>query len=92
MRDEKIDLEMLSRPLLLLGVAAFILNFPFGILRSKTRRFSLAWILCIHVPILPLIFIRIIEGFTYRVITYSLSIAILGQFLGVRVGRWWFSS
>lgn len=78
--------------LILIGAGAFILNFPFGILRVKTRKFSLGWLLCIHLPVLPVIFIRIATGFTYKVIPYTLGVSLLGQFFGVRAGRWWFSS
>ncbi|MBI5756626.1 MAG: hypothetical protein HZA12_06845 [Nitrospirae bacterium] len=83
---------MVILTLILIGVAAFILNFPFGILRVKTRKYSLAWLLCIHIPVIPVIFMRISTGFTYRVIPFTLGVSILGQFLGARAGRWWFSS
>jgi hypothetical protein len=59
---------MISRALLLIGGVAFILNFPFGMLRSRLRKYSIGWLLCIHLPIVPIILIRVIEGLTYRVI------------------------
>ena len=83
---------MISRTVLLIGGVAFLLNFPFGMLRSRMRKYSIGWLLCIHIPIVPIILIRIIEGLTYKVIPYTLVVSILGQFLGVRAGRWWFSS
>lgn len=83
---------MINRAVLLIGGVAFLLNFPFGMLRSRMRKYSIGWLLCIHLPIIPLILLRIIEGLTYKAIPYTLAVSVLGQFLGGRAGRWWFSS
>jgi hypothetical protein len=83
---------MESLTLLFLSSGAFLLNFPFGILRIKTRKFSLVWFLCIHLPVIPIIFIRKLTGLNYTVIPYTLGLSLLGQFLGAKTGRWWFSS
>lgn len=72
---------------------AFLLNFPFGVLRVKTRKYSLKWILCIHIPVLPVIFLRLFTGFSYKIIPFTLAFSVLGQLLGFRAGRrWWFGS
>lgn len=78
--------------LILIGVVAFVINIPFGILRIKTRKFSFGWLLCIHLPVIAVIFLRKFSGFSYTVIPYTLAISFLGQFLGVKAGKWWFSS
>ncbi len=76
-----------------IGIAAFILNFPFGMLRVKTRKYSLNWLLCIHLPVVPVVFLRMITGFNYKVIPFTLIFSVLGQLLGVRTGRrLWFGS
>ncbi|MEK6560656.1 MAG: hypothetical protein AABZ07_02885, partial [Nitrospirota bacterium] len=75
-----------------LGGVAFLLNFPFGILRVRTRKYSIAWMLCIHIPIIPVILMRIFTGHSYKIIPYTLGVSLLGQFLGSKTGRWWFSS
>ncbi len=76
-----------------IGIAAFILNFPFGMLRVKTRKYSFNWLLCIHLPVVPVVFLRMLTGFNYKVIPFTLIFSVLGQFLGVRTGkRLWFGS
>ena len=76
-----------------IGAAAFLFNFPFGALRVKTQKYSLKWILCIHIPVLPVIFLRLFTGFSYKIIPFTLAFSVLGQLLGFRAGRrWWFGS
>lgn len=75
-----------------IGIAAFLLNFSFGILRVKTRKYSLKWLLCIHIPVVPVVFLRMVTGYSYKIIPYTLALSVLGQFLGARAGRWWFNS
>ncbi|MEW6215263.1 MAG: hypothetical protein AB1478_08725, partial [Nitrospirota bacterium] len=68
----------------ILSLFAFtlLINLPFGYARVKTKRYSLRWFLCIHVPI-PLIFIaRIISHLDIKYIPIFAFAAIIGQFCG----------
>jgi hypothetical protein len=59
-----------------------IFNLFFGYLRRKTRKFSLKWFLCIHLPIPLVILGRIITNLDYRYIPIFLIAAVTGQILG----------
>jgi len=73
--------------LLLITLAALVVNLPFGYMRTKTRKFTVAWFLCIHAPI-PLIFVlRTYAGFTYKVIPLLIGAAVLGQILGGKLRK-----
>ncbi|MEW6001934.1 MAG: hypothetical protein AB1638_04730 [Nitrospirota bacterium] len=68
----------------ILALFAFtlLLNLPFGYARTKTKRFSLRWFLCIHVPI-PVIFIaRTLAHLDIRYMPIFAVAAIAGQILG----------
>ncbi|MBI4714532.1 MAG: hypothetical protein HY760_01045 [Nitrospirae bacterium] len=67
--------------------AAFIFNFPFGVLRAGTKTFSVKWFLYIHLPVFAVIPIRIGTGLSYWSIPVLVVFSILGQFIGSRVGR-----
>ena len=69
---------------IILALAAFtlLLNLPFGYVRAKTKKYSLRWFLCIHIPI-PFIFIaRIISHIDIKYIPILAFAAITGQILG----------
>ena len=60
----------------------FMLNLPFGFLRSKTRKFSLNWFLCIHLPI-PIIFLsRLFSHLDFRYVPIFVAAALIGQIWG----------
>ncbi|MEJ2183279.1 MAG: hypothetical protein P8Y66_07130 [Nitrospirota bacterium] len=72
---------------LVAGVFALslLLNLPMGYLRKKTRKFSLAWFLCIHAPI-PFIYAgRVLSGLDMIFIPLFVVAAVLGQVLGGRL-------
>jgi hypothetical protein len=69
---------------IILALFAFtlVLNLPFGYARVKTKRYSLRWFLCIHVPI-PLIFVaRTVSHIDFKYIPIFAVAAITGQILG----------
>ena len=35
-----------------IALLTLLINLPFGYMRKKTRKFSLKWFLCIHLPTL----------------------------------------
>ena len=66
-------------------VLTFVLNLYFGFLRRKTKKFSLKWFLCIHLPI-PVIFLaRVFSNIDFRYIPIFLLAAVTGQILGGRL-------
>ena len=64
---------------------AFILNLPFGWLRTYTRKFSIAWAVCIHAPIPIVAFIRIYTHTSWAYIPLFFVFSIAGQILGSRL-------
>ncbi|MEI6564384.1 MAG: hypothetical protein WCO42_08795 [bacterium] len=78
---------------LLSAVAAvvFVFNIPFGFWRDSVRKYSLPWILAIHLPIPFIIGLRIVSGLGWHFRTFPVIIGsfFLGQFLGGRLHRVW---
>jgi len=71
--------------ILALFAVTFLFNLPFGYARSKTKRYSFRWFLCIHVPI-PFIFLA--RTFSYveiKYIPFFALAALIGQVLGGRL-------
>ncbi|TAN40437.1 MAG: hypothetical protein EPN25_07735 [Nitrospirae bacterium] len=59
-----------------------MINLLFGYLRNRTRKFSVNWFLCIHLPI-PLIFVaRTFSHLGYTYIPLFVMAALTGQILG----------
>jgi len=76
------DLHSKTVTILLLCVFTVFINLPFGYVRAKTKRYSLRWFLCIHIPI-PLIFIvRTMSHIEFKYIPILVLAAITGQILG----------
>jgi hypothetical protein len=72
--------------LLVIAFIVFILNIPFGYWRAGARKFSLQWILAIHLPVPIVIAIRIFSGLGWHLITFPVIIGAFfsGQFVGAR--------
>ncbi|MBI5103183.1 MAG: hypothetical protein HZB33_15310 [Nitrospirae bacterium] len=59
-----------------------MINLLFGYLRNRTRKYSLNWFLCIHLPI-PLIFLaRTFSHLGLSYIPLFVVAAVTGQILG----------
>ncbi|QAR33840.1 hypothetical protein EP073_10635 [Geovibrio thiophilus] len=71
--------------IVLICIAAVILNLPFGYLRRFTKRFSLAWFACIHIPIVFIAVIRISTHTPWAFAPLFLAMGILGQMIGYRI-------
>ena len=76
--------------LILVILAVFLLNLPFGYWRSTTRKFSLAWVLSIHLPVPGVVALRIYSGLGFQLYTFPLLIGAFftGQYIGVRMHAW----
>lgn len=77
-------MDLSSKIALVVGLfsMAFILNVPFGFLRSKTRKLSLSWFLCVHATI-PVIFLgRFFAHLGVAYVPFFIIAAVLGQIAG----------
>lgn len=74
----------------IVALVVFLLNVPFGYWRAKVRKFSVQWVLAIHVPVPFIIGLRIFSGLGWHFITFPVLIGafFLGQFFGGRIHRW----
>lgn len=62
-----------------------LLNLPFGYLRGRSRKYSIKWVLYIHLPV-PFVFLaRIMSQLELKYIPLFLLAAIMGQLLGGKV-------
>ncbi len=73
--------------LILLTLFAFVLNLPFGWLRSKQKKFSFYWFLYIHLPIPFVIVFRLLAGFSMKIVPIVLAASIAGQVVGARLDK-----
>lgn len=73
----------------LVAFAVFLLNLPFGLWRSRVRRFSVAWFLSIHLPVPGVIALRLFSGLGWHWSTYPVLVGAFfaGQLAGSRWGR-----
>ncbi len=64
---------------------SFMLNVPFGFLRTKFKKLSVMWFVCIHATI-PVIYLgRMFLNLDYRYIPVFIAAAVLGQVWGGRL-------
>lgn len=66
-------------------VFTFLLNLPFGYLRDRSKKYSLKWILYIHLPV-PFVFLaRVMAQLELKYVPLFLAAAIMGQFMGGKI-------
>ena len=65
-----------------LMLIVFIINIPFGHVRSKSTKFSRRWMMAIHVPIPFVFLLRIASGLNWTVIPLVVLSDIAGQIIG----------
>lgn len=73
--------------ILIISVTALFVNIPFGVLRSKYKKLSIPWFLCIHAPIPVVASIRILTKVPMYYIPLFLLVSIVGQIVGGRIKR-----
>lgn len=76
--------------LIIISVAVFLLNIPFGYWRANVRRFSAQWFLAIHIPVPLIISMRLLAhiGFSWYTYVFLVGAFFLGQQGGAMVIRW----
>lgn len=72
---------------IILILAAFMMNLPLGYLRQPVRKFSFKWFLYIHLSIPFIILLRIEMGVSLWYIPFSIGAAVAGQVFGARYRR-----
>ena len=79
----------MSLNLALVALAVFLLNLPCGWWRQGAPRFSLSWILAVHLPLPFVIGLRWLGGIGFHWSTYPVLVAayMAGQYLGARWRR-----
>jgi hypothetical protein len=63
-------------------VLAFLISIPCGYLRESFRKYSLMWFVLIHLPIPLVVHMRMIAGFSWRIVPLTLGSAVAGQIVG----------
>ena len=73
--------------LLIISLIVFVINIPFGYWRTNVKKFSLQWILAIHVPVPFVILLRIYGELGFELYTYPIIVGafFLGQFSGKKL-------
>ena len=66
------------------SLAIFLLNIPFGYWRINVRKFSIHWVLAIHIPVAVIIALRFLTPIGFEWCTYIFTVAAF--FLGQRLG------
>ncbi|MFK5855311.1 MAG: hypothetical protein QM503_04205 [Bacteroidota bacterium] len=61
--------------LIIASVIIFIFNIPFGYWRANVRKFSLQWILAVHIPVPFIIALRILVSIGFAWYTYVFFVA-----------------
>jgi hypothetical protein len=68
--------------ILLVSIVCLLVNIPLGMLRERSRKFSIQWIFWIHASIPLIIFLRISLGLPGIAIPINIAAAVLGQAIG----------
>lgn len=67
-----------------IGLATLLMNVPLGYLRSKSRTYSAAWFLYVHLSVPLIIALRIVNHVSLWAIPAFIVCAVCGQLLGGR--------
>ncbi|NJD76489.1 MAG: hypothetical protein FIB08_05255 [Candidatus Methanoperedens sp.] len=70
-----------------LMLIVFLINLPFGYIRSNSTKFSRKWIMAIHIPVPFVFLLRMISGLNWTVIPLLILSDIAGQFAGGKLKR-----
>lgn len=70
-----------------IALIVFIFNIPFGYWRANVKKFSLQWVLSVHIPVPFIIALRIYSNIGFQFYTFPIMISafFLGQYLGSKI-------
>ena len=73
--------------LFIISIIVLLFNIPFGYWRAGVKKFSLQWILAIHLPVPFVIFLRLYSDIGFALYTYPVLVAafFLGQLAGAKI-------
>lgn len=73
--------------LLIFSISVLLFNIPFGYWRAGVKRFSLQWILAIHLPVPFVILLRLYSDIGFALYTYPVLVTayFLGQLSGSKI-------
>jgi hypothetical protein len=70
-----------------LMLVVFLINLPFGYLRSKSTKFSRQWMMAVHIPVPFVFLLRIFSGFNWTVIPLLVLSDVAGQIAGGKLRK-----
>ncbi|VVB97304.1 Uncharacterised protein [uncultured archaeon] len=70
-----------------LMLIVFLINLPFGYIRSNSTKFSKKWIMAIHIPVPFVFLLRMVSGLNWTVIPLLVLSDIAGQFAGGKLKK-----
>ena len=75
--------------LIIIAAIILVINLPFGYWRGGQRKYSLKWIIAIHIPVPIIILIRIYSEVGFAWYTYPIFVAAFfaGQMVGAPPAR-----
>ena len=66
----------------LVSILCLLVNIPLGMMRERSRKFSIQWILWVHASIPLIVALRIGLHLHWIAIPINIAAAVLGQFIG----------
>ena len=70
-----------------LMIVVFLINLPFGYIRSRSAKFSRKWMMAIHIPVPFVFLLRIFSGLNWTVIPLLVLSDIAGQIAGGKLRK-----
>lgn len=70
-----------------LMLIVFLINLPFGYVRSKSIKFSRRWMMAVHVPVPFVFLLRIFSGLNWTVIPLLVLSDVAGQIAGGKLRK-----
>jgi hypothetical protein len=76
--------------LIVSSIGVFLFNIPFGYWRANVRKYTLQWVLAIHIPVPFIIIYRFNSNIGFHWSTYIFFVAafFLGQLTGGKIYEW----
>ncbi len=80
-------MDVTSKIAVILGIFSMtvMINLLFGYLRNRTKKFSLKWFLCIHLPIPLIFFARVSSNLGFQYVPIFVVAALAGQIIGGKI-------
>jgi len=72
---------------LMVILIVFLINLPFGYMRSKTTKFSRQWMMAIHIPVPFVFLLRVLSGLNWTIIPLLVLSDIAGQMVGGKLNK-----